>query len=59
MKPRHILYIIWIVIASLGVLCMLVPSAGIQIGGWSLRWPTMAKVLELDGGGGGFVVHGQ
>lgn len=53
MKPRHILYIIWIVIASLGVLCMLVPNAGIQIGGWSLRWPTMAKVLELDGGGGG------
>ncbi len=45
MKPRYIAYIIWIVIALLGVICWLVPEKGIIIGKWTLRWPTLTEVL--------------
>ena len=48
MKPRHIAYIIWIVIALLGVVCWAVPAGGFSIGGWTLRWPTLAEALDLE-----------
>ena len=49
MKPRHIAYIIWIVIALLGVVCMVVPYGGFHLGKWTLRWPTLTEALDLEG----------
>lgn len=46
MKPRHILYTIWGVIALLGVICLLVPKGGITINGHTLRWPTLSEALQ-------------
>ena len=51
MRPRHIAYIIWIVIALLGVVCWAVPAGGFSIGKWTLRWPTLAEALELTNEG--------
>lgn len=48
MKPRHIAYIIWIIIALLGVVCWVVPEDGFSIGKYTLRWPTLAEALELQ-----------
>lgn len=48
MKPRHIAYIIWIIIALLGVVCWMVPEDGFSIGKYTLRWPTLAEALELQ-----------
>ena len=48
MKPRHIVYIIWTVIALLGVVCLVVPDGGWHIGTWNLRFPTLAEALDLD-----------
>ena len=48
MKPRHIAYIVWAVIALLGVICWLVPEDGFAIGKWTLRWPTLAEALDLS-----------
>ena len=48
MKPRHIAYIIWIVIALLGVVSSIVPDDGWHIGGWNLRFPTLAEALDMD-----------
>ena len=48
MKPRHIAYIIWIVIALLGVVSSVVPDDGWHIGGWNLRFPTLAEALDMD-----------
>ena len=48
MRPRHIAYIIWIVIALLGVVCLVVPDGGWHIGTWNLRFPTLAEALDLD-----------
>ena len=48
MKPRHIAYIIWIIIALLGVVCWAVPEDGFSIGKYTLRWPTLAEALELQ-----------
>ena len=48
MKPRHIAYIIWIIIALLGVVCLVVPNDGFSIGKYTLRWPTLAEALELQ-----------
>ena len=48
MKPRHIAYIIWIIIALLGVACWAVPEDGFSIGKFTLRWPTLAEALELQ-----------
>ena len=47
MRPRHIAYIIWIVIALLGVVCLVVPDGGFHIGKHTLRWPTLAEALDL------------
>lgn len=47
MKPRHIAYIIWIIIALLGVVCLVVPNDGFSIGKYTLRWPTLAEALDL------------
>ncbi|MBQ8386330.1 MAG: hypothetical protein IJX48_02645 [Paludibacteraceae bacterium] len=47
MKPRHIAYIIWIIIALLGVVCWMVPEDGFSIGKYTLRWPTLAEALDL------------
>ena len=47
MKPRHIAYIIWTVIALLGVVCLVVPDGGWYIGKWNLRFPTLAEALDL------------
>ena len=47
MRPRHIAYIIWTVIAILGVVCMVVPDGGWYIGKWNLRFPTLAEALDL------------
>ena len=47
MRPRHIAYIIWTVIALLGVICMVVPDGGWYIGKWNLRFPTLAEALDL------------
>ena len=51
MKPRHIAYIIWIIIALLGVVCWMVPEDGFSIGKYTLRWPTLAEALELTNEG--------
>ena len=48
MRPRHIAYIIWIVIALLGTVCLIVPNGGFSIGKWTLRWPTLAEALDMD-----------
>ena len=48
MRPRHIAYIIWIVIALLGVVSSVVPDDGWHIGGWNLRFPTLAEALDMD-----------
>lgn len=47
MKPRHIAYIIWIIIVLLGVVCLLVPDDGFSLGQYTLRWPTLAEALDL------------
>lgn len=51
MKPRQIAYIIWTVIALLGVVCLVVPEDGWHIGKWNLRWPTLAEALDLTNEG--------
>ena len=51
MRPRHIAYIIWIVIALLGVICLIVPNDGFSIGKYTLRWPTLAEALDLTSEG--------
>ena len=48
MRPRHILYTIWGVIALLGVICLLVPKGGITINGHTLRWPTLSEALQHE-----------
>lgn len=48
MKPRHITYIIWLVIALLGAVSAITPKGGWSVGPWTLRWPTLATVLEID-----------
>jgi len=51
MKPRHIAYIIWIIIALLGVVCLVVPEDGFSIDKYTLRWPTLAEALDLTNEG--------
>ena len=46
MKPRHILYIIWIAITLMGVICLVAPKGGFAIGKFTLRWPTLSEILE-------------
>lgn len=48
MKPRHIAYIIWTVIALLGVVCLIVPENGFSFGKYILRWPTLSEALDLE-----------
>ncbi|MBR5444463.1 MAG: hypothetical protein IKV22_08785 [Paludibacteraceae bacterium] len=48
MKPKHIAYIIWTVIALLGVISSVVPNGGWHISKWNLRFPTLAEVLDLQ-----------
>lgn len=48
MKPRHITYIIWIVITILSIFCWITPKGGFKIGNWTLRWPTLAEVIGTD-----------
>jgi lysophospholipase L1-like esterase len=47
MKPRHIAYTIWTVIALLGVVCLIVPEKGFSFGKYTLRWPTLTEALDL------------
>lgn len=49
MKPRHIAYIIWTIIALLGAVSWIVPNNGFSIGKWTLRWPTLAEALDIRG----------
>ena len=51
MKARQIAYIIWTVIALLGVISLVVPDGGWHIGKWNLRWPTLAEALDLTNEG--------
>ena len=51
MRPRQIAYIIWTVIALLGVISLVVPDGGWHIGKWNLRWPTLAEALDLTNEG--------
>lgn len=48
MRPRHITYFIWLVIALLGVVSLVVPPDGWHIGRWNLRYPTLAEALDLQ-----------
>lgn len=48
MKARQIAYIIWTVIALLGVVCLVIPDGGWHIGTWHLRFPTLAQALDMD-----------
>lgn len=48
MRPRHIAYIIWTVIAVLAVICWLVPENGIAFGKWTLHWVTLSEVLGIE-----------
>ena len=47
MKPRHVVYSIWTVIALLGAVCIAVPKDGWYIGEYNLRFPTLAEALDL------------
>ena len=49
MKPKHIAYIIWTIIALLGAVSWIVPNNGFSIGKWTLRWPTLAEALDIRG----------
>ena len=49
MKPRHIAYIIWTIIALLGAVSWIVPNNGFSIGKWTLRWLTLAEALDIRG----------
>ena len=48
MRPKYIAYIIWTIIALLGVVCLVVPENGFSIGQWTLRWPTLTEALDLE-----------
>ena len=48
MKPTHIAYAIWTIIALLGLVCWLMPDEGLVIGDWTLRWPTLAEALDME-----------
>ena len=48
MKAKQIAYIIWTVIALLGVVCLVVPDGGWHIGTWHLRFPTLTQALDMD-----------
>lgn len=48
MRPRHITYFIWLVIALLGAVSLVVPPDGWHIGRWNLRYPTLAEALDLQ-----------
>ena len=48
MRPRYIAYIIWLVIALMGVICWLVPQDGFVVGEWTLRWPTLTEALDME-----------
>ena len=47
MRPRHIAYTIWTVIALLGVVSWIVPENGFSFGRHTLRWPTLTEALDL------------
>lgn len=47
MRPKHIAYCIWTIIALLGVVCYFVPDNGWTIGKWNLRFPTLAEALDI------------
>lgn len=46
MRPHKIAIYILVTIAILGVICLVVPKDGWQIGNWNLRWPTLTEVLD-------------
>ena len=48
MHPSKICLILWIVIALLAGVCLVVPADGWHIGTLNLRWPTLAKALDLQ-----------
>ncbi len=48
MRPSKICLILWIVIALLAGVCLVVPADGWHIGTFNLRWPTLAKALDLQ-----------
>ncbi len=48
MRPRRITLFIWLCIALLGLLCVVFPSKPVHIGSLSLRWATLASVLDLE-----------
>ena len=50
MKSGYIAILIWVVIALLGAISWCIPEGGLQLGGWTLRWPTLSEVLEIDNG---------
>ena len=48
MRPIRISIYIWLVIALLGVVCVLIPDDGWHIGPLQLRFPTLAEALDLQ-----------
>lgn len=48
MRPRWIALFFWLCIALLGVLCWVFPAKPVHIGSLSLRWATLASVLDLE-----------
>lgn len=48
MRPRQIAYIIWIIIALLGIASCLVPTGGLKIGKKTILWPTLSEALEIN-----------
>ena len=46
MRPLKITLYIWLTIALLGVVCLIAPENGWKIGDQTLRWPTIAQVLD-------------
>ena len=48
MRPAKICLILWIVIALLAGVCLVVPADGWHIGTLNLKWPTLAKALDLQ-----------
>ena len=48
MRPIRISIYIWLVIALLGVVCVLIPDDGWHIGPLQLRFPTLAEALDMQ-----------
>ena len=55
MQPRKIAYIIWTIIALLGGICWIMPEGGWGIGTYTLRFPSLLEVLDMQDNSSGMI----